>query len=101
MIDDERSFIIQFDQYYIVNNIINKYLICFLIYRQFKVYLDPEKITYKLELMDNNMVYKALSENEEIILKKDTYLINKKECDLYFDSNDKISNNINFINNED
>jgi hypothetical protein len=101
LIDDETTFIIQFDQYYMVNNIINKYLICFLIYRQFKVYLDPEMVTYKIELMDNNMNYKSLTEKEEIVLKKETYLINKKEGELFFDTNDKISNNINFIDNED
>ena len=101
LIDDEKTFIIQFDQYYMVNNIINKYLVCFLIYRQFKVYLDPENVTYKLDLMDNFMEYKTLSEKEEIILKKDSYLINKKECNLFFNADGKISNNIEFINNED
>jgi hypothetical protein len=99
LIDDEKTFIIQLDHYYMVNNIINKYLICFLIYKQFKVYLDPENITYTLELMDNNMEYKSFTEKEEIILKKDGYLINKEKFDL-FDTDDKISNNIEFIDNE-
>jgi len=99
LIDDEKTFIIQLDHYYMVNNIINKYLICFLIYKQFKVYLDPENITYTLELMDNNMEYKSITEKEEIILKKDGYLINKEKFNL-FDTDDKISNNIEFIDNE-
>ena len=96
LIDDEKTFLIQLDNFYMVNNIINKYLICFLIYKQFKVYLDPENINYILELMDNNMEYKSITEKEEIILKKDGYLINKEKFDTY----DKISNNIEFIDNE-
>ena len=99
LIDDEHKFLIQLDDYYMVNNIINKYLICFLIYKQFKVYLDPENINYILELMDNNMEYKSITEKEEIILKKDEYLINKRNIDL-FNTDDKISNNIEFIDNE-
>jgi hypothetical protein len=99
LIDDEHKFLIQLDDYYMVNNIINKYLICFLIYNQFKVYLDPENIKYILELMDNNMEYKSITEKEEIILKKDGYLINKRNIDL-FNTDDKISNNIEFIDNE-
>jgi hypothetical protein len=49
--------------------------------------------------MDNNMEYKSFTEKEEIILKKDGYLINKENFDL-FGTDDKISNNIEFIDNE-
>ena len=49
--------------------------------------------------MDNNMEYKSITEKEEIILNKDEYLINKRNIDL-FNTDDKISNNIEFIDNE-
>jgi hypothetical protein len=97
--DDEKSFIIQFDHYYMVDNIINKYLICYLIYKQYKVYLDPQTVTYKLEIMDNNMDYKSITEKDNIILKKDNYIINHYES--LFKADDKVSNHMNFINEED
>jgi hypothetical protein len=99
LIDDEKSFIIQIDNYYMVENIINKYLICYLIYKQYKVYLDAETVSYKLEIMDNNMEYKSITEKQDIILKKDKYII--KNYESLFKSDDKVSNHMNFINDDD
>jgi hypothetical protein len=99
LIDDEKTFIIQIDNYYMVDNIINKYLICYLIYKQYKVYLDAETVSYKLEIMDNNMEYKSITEKEDIILKKDKYII--KNYESLFKTNDKVSNHMNFINDDD
>ena len=104
LIDDEKTFSIDFDNYYMVNNVINKYLICFLIYKQYNVYLDPETVTYIIEFMDNNMNYKTITEKEEIILKKENYLFDSKhndKCDSIFHSDEKISNNMFKTNNED
>jgi|LakMenE01Jun11ns_1017448.scaffolds.fasta_scaffold9882056_3 hypothetical protein len=99
LIDDENSFIIQIDNYYMVENIINKYFICYLIYKQYNVYLDAETVSYKLEIMDNNMDYKSITEKEDIILKKDKYII--KNYESLFKSDDKVSNHMNFINDDD
>jgi hypothetical protein len=63
------------------------------------VYLDPETVTYKLELMDKNMTYKSITEKEDIILKKDKYIIMNYES--MFKSDEKVSNHMNFINEED
>jgi hypothetical protein len=99
LIDDEKSFIIEMDNYYMVDNIINKYLICYLIYKQYKVYLDAKTVSYKFELMDNNMEYKSITEKDDIILKKDKYII--KNYESLFKSDDKVSNHMNFINDDD
>jgi hypothetical protein len=97
LIDDEKSFIVDLNQYYIVGNVIQKYLICFLIYRQYKVYIDPERVNYSIELMDNNMNYKTITEKEEIILNKESYMI-RNICD---DAPDKISDNMTFRNSDE
>jgi hypothetical protein len=99
LIDDEKSFIIQIDNYYMVENIINKYFICYLIYKQYNVYLDAETVSYKLEIMDNNMEYKSITEKEDIILKKDKYII--KNYESLFKTDDKVSNHMKFINDDD
>jgi len=100
LIDDEKTFIIQINNYYMVNNIIDKYFICFLIYKEYKVYIDPIIVNYKIELLDHEMNYKVITEKEEIVLKKDTYFI-KKDEDALFKSDEKISNNMKFVNDED
>jgi hypothetical protein len=94
----ENTFTIHLDNFYMVNNVINKYLICFLINRDYNVYVNPEVVKYTLEIMDNDMNYKSITEKEDIILKKDMYLVNnqyneKRQIDL-LQSDDKISDNI-------
>jgi hypothetical protein len=105
LIDDEKSFIIQIDNYYMVNNIIDKFFICYLIYKEYKVYIDPIIVNYKIELLDHEMNYKLITEKEEIVLKKYTYFIKKdaekKNEDILFNSDDKISNNMKYVNDED
>jgi len=64
------------------------------------VYIDPIIVNYKIELLDHEMNYKVITEKEEIVLKKDTYFI-KKDEDALFKSDEKISNNMKFVNDED
>jgi uncharacterized ferredoxin-like protein len=76
-----------------------------LIYKEYKVYIDPIIVNYKIELLDHEMNYKLITEKEEIVLKKDTYFIKKdaekKDEDILFNSDGKISNNMKYVNDED
>lgn len=108
LIDDNKSFIIDMNNYFMVNNIINKFLICFLLNRQYNVFLLAETVNYTLEILDNNMDFKSITEKQEIILNKDTYILSEsvennkiKSDEKFFNSDEKISNNIKFINEED
>jgi len=104
-LDKNKSFIIQLDNYYMVNNTIDKFFICFLLYKQYKVYIDPLIVNYKIELLDHEMNYKIITEKEEIVLKKDTYFlkkdVDKKDDESIFKSDEKISNHMKFVNDED
>ena len=88
-----------------VNNTFDKFFICFLIYKQYKVYIDPLIVNYKIELLDHEMNYKMITEKEEIVLKKSTYFVKKdaekKDDESMFKSDEKISNHMKFVNDED
>ena len=63
------------ENYYIANNKIDKYFIFYLLYKQHRVYKNPDNTYYMINLMDNNMNIEILNENDLIILNKDDYKI--------------------------
>lgn len=92
--------------YYIVGNIIDKYLILYLLYKQHNIDVDIENVSYMIEIIDNNMDLIYISEKDEILLLEDTYKIknvNFIKNDTCFNINDnvKISDNISFYKNEE
>jgi hypothetical protein len=69
------------ENYYLVSNIIDKFVICFLIYNQFCVLKDCHTISYNLEIIDDKMNFINLNEDDIIVLDVNNYKIvhnNKK-----------------------
>jgi hypothetical protein len=60
--------------FYIVNNQINKEFIKYYLENKLGVQTD-EKIKYKLEIIDHNVNFINLTENESLIILKDNYLV--------------------------
>lgn len=65
------------ENYYIVNNKLNKNVFCYLLKSRYNVSKNDKDglIKYKLELIDQNVNIKNLTEKNEIILHKDHYSI--------------------------
>lgn len=88
--------------YYIVGNIIDKYLILYLLNKQHGINLDAEDVSYMIEVIDNNTELIYVSEKNVIILSEDNYKIkdvNYVKDDTCFNINDflKITDNMKFI----
>lgn len=69
------------ENYYLVSNIIDKFVICFLIYNQFCVLKNSHTISYNLEIIDDKMNFINLNEDDIIVLDVNNYKIvhnNKK-----------------------
>ena len=73
------SYLIEFsnkkENYYLVSNIIDKYVICYLIYNQFCILKDGDTISYNLELIDDRMNFINLNENDIIVFDVNNYKI--------------------------
>jgi len=97
--------------YFIVGNIIDKYVVAYLLYKQYRLIVNEDTFEYTMEILDNNIETIHISENESIIFEKSSYKI-KKYC--ITDNNDipqsqyikeedyngeKISDNMSFIEN--
>jgi hypothetical protein len=63
------------DNYYVVNNKIDKYVICFLLYSRHGVYQNPDSCKYKLNIIDHNANMVEVCEKDFIYLYKDHYEI--------------------------
>jgi len=63
------------ENYFIVNNRLNKYLFCYLIRKQFGIIKDETTVCYTLEIFDQNVNNVTLSEKDEIILELEKYTI--------------------------
>jgi hypothetical protein len=63
------------ENYYIVNNRLNKYLFCYLIRKQFGVIKDEASVSYTAELFDQDANNVKLCENDEIVLEIEKYTV--------------------------
>ena len=96
--------------YYNVGNVIDKYLLLFLLYQQYGVYIENDNVCYTLEIIDNNMDLIFLTDKDILVLTESSYNIKNvfliKEDIPFSDKNKidedchKISDNI-FNNNKD
>jgi hypothetical protein len=69
------------ENYYIVNNKINKYVFVYLLKSQFNITcIDHEQLTYTLEILDNNANFLQLNETHEILFLRNNYEMNHKKC---------------------
>ena len=65
-----------YENYYIVNNKINKSVICYLLLKQYyMIYYDYE-IQYHLFFIDSKFDLISITENDEVILREDDYFLN-------------------------
>lgn len=63
------------ENYFIVNNRLNKYLFCYLIRKQFGIIKDETVVCYTLEIFDQDVNNIALSEKDEIVLEIENYTV--------------------------
>jgi len=63
------------NNYYVVNNKIDKYVICFLLYSRHGVYQKPELCKYKINIIDQDANMVELCEKDVIMLYKNEYVI--------------------------
>jgi hypothetical protein len=63
------------ENYYLVSNVIDKFVICYLIYKQFFILKNAHTVSYNLELIDDKMNFINLNENDIIILDVNQYKI--------------------------
>ena len=61
------------NNYYVVNNKIDKYVICFLLYSRYGVYHKPEFCKYKINIIDQNANMVEINENDVLHLYKEKY----------------------------
>lgn len=63
------------NNYYVVNNKIDKYVICFFLYSRHGVYQNPDLCKYKLNIIDHKANMVEVCEKDVIMLYKDDYEI--------------------------
>jgi hypothetical protein len=63
------------NNYYVVNNKIDKFVICFLLYSRHGVYQKPDTCKYKLSIIDQNANMVEVCEKDVIMLYKEHYEI--------------------------
>jgi hypothetical protein len=78
-INEHESYLIDLsnkkENYYLVSNVIDKFVICFLIYNQFCILKDAHTVSYNLEIIDDKMNFINLNENDIIVLDVNNYKI--------------------------
>jgi len=63
------------ENYYIVNNRLNKNVFCYLIMKQYSVIKNENYVSYKLDIIDQDVKFKSFDEKDEILLKCYNYLV--------------------------
>ena len=71
------------ENYYIVNNKINKLILCYLLHKQHSMLYDEQDITYTLNIIDHNADMVTMSEKDELVFKEDTYEVVVYESTTY------------------
>jgi len=78
--------------YYIVDNIINVDVICYLLYEHYGLEFTSETLEYQLDFIDHEVKLKTISSKEVILFNKDDYAV------LYGDINENDYYNENYLN---
>jgi hypothetical protein len=63
------------ENYFIVNNRLNKFLFCYLLRKQFGIIKDETSVAYTLQIFDQDVNDITLSEKDEIVLELEKYTI--------------------------
>jgi hypothetical protein len=76
---DNESYLIDLnnkkENYYLVSNVIDKFVICYLLYKQYFILKNAHIISYNLELIDDKMNFINLNEDDIIVLDVNQYKI--------------------------
>ena len=67
------------ENYYIVNNRLNKYVFCYLLRKQYGIIKDEFRVQYSIEIIDQDVNMHSLTEKDEIELRLDNYIIKRFE----------------------
>jgi len=79
------------NNYYVINNKIDKYVVCFLLYSRHGVYQKPENCKYKINIIDHNANMVEICEKDVIMLYKDNYEIIEVICPNDYPDKEHIS----------
>ena len=78
-ITDYESYLIDLsnkkENYYLVSNVIDKFVICYLLYKQYFILKNAHTISYNLDLIDDKMNFINLNENDIIVFDVNEYKI--------------------------
>jgi hypothetical protein len=81
--------------YYVVDNIINVDVICYLLYEHYGLEFTSETLEYQLDFIDHEVKLKTIGNKEAILFNKDDYHI------LYDDIDENDYYNENYLNGDD
>jgi hypothetical protein len=70
------------ENYFIVNNRLNKYLYCYLLRKQFGIIKDETTVTYTAEIFDQDVNNISLSEKDEILLELNSYAVRQMYAEV-------------------
>ena len=76
------------NNYYVVNNKIDKYVVCFLLYSRYGVYQKPETCKYRINIIDHNANMVDIDENDVLHLYKEKYQVTRVIGEISDDSED-------------
>jgi hypothetical protein len=94
------NFFFNGNNYYIANNKIDKYVICFLLYSRYGVYQKPETCKYKLNIIDQSANMFHLCEKDVLHLYEDKYEIMEVICPIDCIDKENISDEENISDGE-
>ena len=76
------------NNYHVINNKIDKYVICFLLHSRHGVYQNPETCKYRINIIDNNANMVDIDENDVLHLYKEKYQVTRVIGEISDDSED-------------
>jgi len=98
---ERRSLIVNYDlkfyngeNYFVANNKIDKYIICYLLKQQKNMSLTPDTCKYKLSVIDQNANIIELDENDVIYLHENNYEVVKLSGETCESDNEENENSI-------
>jgi ABC-type enterochelin transport system ATPase subunit len=80
------------EDYFIVNNKFNKLVFLYLIRKQYGVIKNEETANYTIDLIDHDINFVTLSDRDEIIINKDSYIVSKGEKESIIQDYVEVSN---------
>jgi hypothetical protein len=77
VIENDSTYKIQLDNFYIAGNKINSLVVCYLLQSQHGLTYTSDNVKYVMNIIDHDVNMVSLCESDELVLQEDTYTINK------------------------